>query len=106
MENSKKSPHLIATNTDVVIEECNDVVEEEADITHLLSTEKTKGYVASRQLDDDSDYVFNQVSDGRSIHTTPSMFSLISMPFDNCTRINMVTVLSFSYRMTITFTAY
>ena len=103
-EDSGGLPDLITT--DVVIEECNDVVEEEADQEHvkksddihLIPVQKTRRRVRSRHSEDDSGPNFNQVCGEGSIYTTPSMFSLISIPnkFEDNTRINMVGVSSFN----------
>ena len=72
---------------EVTIEGCNDAVEEgdqksisSSDHVHLLPTQKIRRHFGSRQLGNDPDSTFNQMLGERSIHTTPSMFSLISMP--------------------------
>ena len=81
--------------TNVVIEECNDIEEatdqqdvKSSDNIHLLSIEKTRRHKSSPGL------AFNELCDGGSIYTTPSMLSLITMPSkseDNA-KISMVSV--------------
>ena len=77
-------PHI--TNTDIV-EECSDVVEEidklninSSDNVQLLPAQKNRKFVESKQLENDPGLAANQMLDEVSIYTTPSMFSLISMP--------------------------
>ena len=99
-ENSGKPPDL--TIPDVIIEEC-DVVEDQpemksSDGMQLIPVEKTKRNVRLRHSEGAPDPTFNQLCDGGSIYTTPSMLSLISMPSkseDNA-RVNIVSVSSFS----------
>ena len=86
-----ESPNFVAT--EIVMEECSDSAEEAdqqnikiSDDIYLIPTEKTRRRVRS---ENDLVPAFNQICDARSINTTPSMFSLISMPEDN-TRINIV----------------
>ena len=101
MQNTEQLPHLIAT--EILIEECDDAAQEadqqniEDDDMHLLPIMKTKAHAESRHSENNLDSSFNQILDGGSIYTTPSMFSLISMS-ENCARMNMVTS---SYFITI-----
>ena len=78
------------------MEECRDTVEEtdqqsikSSNDIHLIPTQKTRQRVRS-----ENDHVpaFNQICDGGSVYTTPSMLSLISIPItlDDNTRTNIV----------------
>ena len=71
------------SSTDVIIEESYDAIEEsnQRDV-------KSLDYI--QLLPENTIFSFNQTLDRGSIHTTPSMFSLISMPSGNI-RINTVT---------------
>ena len=100
-DNSGKPPDLAIP--DVIIEECDDVVEEDqpvmksSDGMQLIPVEKTKRNVRLRHSEGAPLTTFNQLCDGGSIYTTPSMLSLISMPSkseDNA-RVNIVSVSSF-----------
>ena len=91
-----ESPNLITT--DVVIEDYNDVVEEtdQNDISssggmHLLPADKTRKRSRYSEYDPG---LTNQVLGESSMYTTPSMFSLISMPnkIESNTRIDMVSL--------------
>ena len=79
------------SSTDVIIERSSDSTEESniicLDHIQLLPIEKTR--IAASSHSENTICNFNQKMDGGSIHTTPSMFSLISMPSDNI-RINTV----------------
>ena len=86
-DGSSKSPDLV--QPDIVIEECIDVVEEgganEEDIkspdhTHLLPIEKARRRVRSKHSENNADPNFDPVFDEGSIYTSPSLFSLISLP--------------------------
>lgn len=86
-EDNMKSPDLVQPT--IVIEECDDIVEEvnQQDIkspehTHLLPIDKARRRVRSKYSESTGDLTFNPVSDGGSIYTAPSMFSLISMPIE------------------------
>ena len=77
-----------------MVEECSDIVEETdqqnvKSPSHLIPTEKTRRRVRSENAPVPA---LNQICDGGSIYTTPSMFSLISMPnkLEDNTRINIV----------------
>ena len=85
----------------VVIEDCNDVVEEasqndvaSSDNMHLLPIDRARKRVGLRNSESNCSPTFNPTLDGVSISTTPSMFSLISMPNESegNMRINVVTV--------------
>ena len=88
------TPNFVAT--EIVMEECSDIVEETdqqnikcSDDIHLIPIEKTRQRVRS---ENDPVPAFNQICDRGSVYTTPSMFSLISMPnkLEDNTRINIV----------------
>ena len=73
--------HFLAI--DMVIEDCNGDVEESheqnirsLDYMHLLPPQKTRRQVVSRNSEIDCATTFDQMS----IHSTPSMFSLVSIP--------------------------
>ena len=78
-----KSPNLMKPN--IVIEECDDVKEEDErdikspDHIHLLPIEKARRRVGLRHSQND-DYNFNTVFGEGSVYTSPSLFSLISIP--------------------------
>lgn len=76
--------------TDVVIEECNDVVEEayQQDIISADDIPKERT-IRSRHSENDPSPTFE---DEGSMYTTPSMLSLISIPdqFEDIKRINVV----------------
>ena len=101
-ENSGKLPDLVIPN--VVIEECDNVVEEDqqkiksSDDMHLIPVDNTRRNVRLRHSGDDPGPTMNQLCDGGSIYTTPSMLSLVSMPSKSeCNaRVTMVSVSSFS----------
>jgi len=71
-----------------VIEEYNDATEEtsqeciSSNHMHLLPMERTR-FIGSRHSMNITDSSSTQAVDKQSIHTTPSMFSLISMPNDS-----------------------
>ena len=81
-----KSPNLVEPN--IVIEDDN--VEEEEDKhdigikspdhIHLLPIEKTRRRVRLKDSESNVDPNFDPVLDEGSIYTTPSLFSLISIP--------------------------
>ena len=76
---------------DNVIEEGSNAVEEANEQTvNLLPKQMTSNHVRLRHFENDPG---PQMLDGGSIHTTPSMLSLISMPnqFEDDTGINEVT---------------
>ena len=85
------------TSTDAVIEECNDATEEanqigikSLDCIQLLPMEKR--FTLSSHSGNNTVSTFNRELDRGSIYTTPSMFSLISMPSDSEDNMNnMVT---------------
>jgi len=84
-DGSSKSPDLV--QEDVVIEECNDVVEEadqenikSPDHVNLLPIEKARRRVRSKHSENNADPNFDPVFDEGSIYTSPSLFSLISLP--------------------------
>ena len=98
MEDAKRLPDFVTTDT--VIEEHNNVVEEanqqaieSSDDINLIPIQKIRKHVRLRHSENDPSITFNQMLDGASMHTTPSMFSLISMPneIEDDTRINAVT---------------
>ena len=77
-------PHIATTD---VIEECSDVVEEIGQLNinssgnvQPLPTQGARKFVESKHLTNDLGPAVNQMLDEESIYTTPSMFSLISMP--------------------------
>ena len=88
IEDSMKSPDLVQPA--IVIEECDDVIVEEADQedikspdhTHLLPIEKAKRQIRSRHYDGDLGTSFSPNFDGLSedvsLFTAPSLFSLVS----------------------------
>ena len=88
IEDSIKSPGLIPP--DIVTAECDDVVEEadrqdikSPDHIHLLPIEKeARRRVRLRHSESDAGYNFDPVFDERSVYTTPSLFSLVSIPDD------------------------
>ena len=88
IEGSMKSPDLV--EADIAIEEY-DNEEEEAnkqdikspDHIHLLPIEKARRRVRSRNSESNADSNFDPVLDEGSIYTTPSLFSLISIPDKN-----------------------
>ena len=97
MEDVKKLPDYITT--DNVLEEGSSAVAEASeqaietsDDINLMPKQKTRKHVRLRHLENDLGPTFNQTLDGGSIHTTPSMLSLISMPnqFEDDTRTNAV----------------
>jgi len=99
-DSSSKSPDLL--QPDIVIEECNDVVEEggadqenikSPDHVYLLPTEKARRRVRLRHSESNADPTFDSALDGGSIYTAPSLYSLVSMPneFEENKMINVVT---------------
>ena len=84
IEDSRKSPDLTPPD----IQEFDDVVEEEVDQQdikspghiHLLPIEKARRRVRSKHSESNADSNFDPVLDEGSIYTTPSLFSLISIP--------------------------
>ena len=86
-------PHLITTNIDDIAKDCQKI--DQQNITSDIdapSTEMPKRYMRSRHFEDNLDSNFNQALDAGSIYTTPSMYSLISMPnISSCARIDLVT---------------
>ena len=77
-----KSPDLVEPN--IVIEECDDVEEDKQDIKspdhiHLLPIEKARRRVRLRHSQSD-DYNFDPVFGEGSVYTSPSLFSLVSIP--------------------------
>ena len=100
IEDCGKSPDLV--QPDIVIEECDDVVEEDnfqdiksPDHIHLLPTDNTRKRIHSRHSESDVDPVYNPVLDGGSVCTSPSMLSLISLPniFENKKEKNIVVII-------------
>ena len=88
IEGSSKSPDLM--QPDIVVEECDVVVEEadnqqdlkSPDHIQLLPIEKARRRVRSKHSESNADPNFDPTLDEPSIYTTPSMFSLVSMPED------------------------
>ena len=86
IEDSIKSPDLVSP--DIVIEESDDVVEEadrqdikSPDHIHLLPIEKeARRRVRLRYSESDAGYNFDPVFGEGSIYTSPSLFSLVSIP--------------------------
>ena len=86
IKDSIKSPDLV--QSDIVIEECDDVVEEadrqdikSPDHIHLLPIEKeARRRVRLRHSESDTGYNFDPVFDEGSVYTTPSLLSLVSIP--------------------------
>ena len=87
IEDSMESPDLLPP--DIVIEECDDVVEEadrqdikSPDHIHLLPIEKARGRVTSKHSGSNPclnfDLNFDGLSEEISLFTAPSMFSLVS----------------------------
>ena len=80
------TPDLV--QPDIVIEECDDVVEEtddqqdikSPDHIQLLPMDNTRRRIKLRNSESDTDPIFNPVLDVGSVCTTPSMISLISLP--------------------------
>lgn len=92
-------PHLITTDIDDIAKDCQEIDQRNvtSDIDALL-TEVPKRYMGSRSrhFEGNLDSNFNQALDAGSIYTTPSMYSLISMPnISSCARIDLVTDLFF-----------
>ena len=89
IEDCGKSPDLV--QPDIVIEECDDVVEEadnqedikSPDHIQLLPIEKARKRTRSKHSESNADPNFNPAFDDASIFTTPSLFSLISIPDKN-----------------------
>ena len=89
IEDCGKSPDLV--QPDIVIEECDDVVEEadnqedikSPDHIQLLPIEKARKRTRSKHSESNADPNFDPVFDDASIFTTPSLFSLISIPDKN-----------------------
>ena len=74
--------YAIFLTIDIVIEDCNGVVEESLeqntrslDYMHLLPPQKTRRQVVSRNSENDCSSTFYQIS----IYSTPSMLSLVSI---------------------------
>ena len=74
---------------DIVIEERNDVTEEKVEEperrssdARLLPVEKARKRVRSKHSESEHDQNYLPVWDEVSIYTTPSMFSLVSIPDD------------------------
>ena len=85
IEDSIKSPDL--GPPDIAIEECDDEEEgadqqdmKSPDHIHLLPIEKARRRARSRNSESNTDSNFDPVLDEGSIYTTPSLFSLISIP--------------------------
>lgn len=82
-EDSMKSPNLVQPH--IVAEECNDEIEsDEQDIKspdhiHLLPIEKARRRVRLRHSES-NDYNFDPVFGEGSVYTSPSLFSLVSIP--------------------------
>ena len=98
MKDSENLPHSITTDIDSIAKDCNVRAEEtnQQDVTNTIdapSIEEPKRYAELRHFKGDLDSSFNQAMDEGSICTTPSMYSLISMPnISSCARINVVTI--------------
>ena len=85
IEDSIKSPNLVPP--DIVTEEFDDVVEEadqqdikSPDHIHLLPIEKARRRVRLRHSESDAGYNFDPVFGEGSVYTSPSLFSLVSIP--------------------------
>ena len=85
IEGSMKSPDLV--EADIAIEEYDDAVEESyqrdiksPDHIHLLPIEKARRRVRLRNSESDTGYNFDPVFGEGSIYTSPSLFSLVSIP--------------------------
>ena len=82
-DNSIKSPNLV--QPDIVAEECNDEIESDQldikspDHIHLLPIEKARRHVRLRHSES-NDYNFDPVFGEGSVYTSPSLFSLVSIP--------------------------
>ena len=82
-DNSMKSPNLVQPN--IVAEECsNEIEKNEQDIKnpdhiHLLPIEKARRRVRLRHSQS-NDYNFDTVFGEGSVYTSPSLFSLVSIP--------------------------
>ena len=98
VKDSENLPHSITTDIDSIAKGCNVRAEEmnQQDVTDTIdapSIEEPKRYTELRHFKGDLDSNFNQAMDEGSICTTPSMYSLISMPnISSCARINVVTI--------------
>ena len=82
-EDSLKSPTLV--EPDIVIEESEDVEEDKESIKspdhiHLLPIEKEAKRRVRLQHPQTDDYNFDSVLGEGSVYTTPSLFSLVSIP--------------------------
>ena len=82
-EDSLKSPTLV--QPDIIIEESEDVEEDKENIKspdhiNLLPIEKTRRRVRLKDSESNVDPNFDPLLDEGSIYTTPSLFSLISIP--------------------------
>ena len=89
--------HLITTDIDDIAKDSQEIDQQNvtSDIDALLA-EVPKRYTGPRHFEGNLDSNFNQELDAGSIYTTPSMYSLISMPnISNCARIDLVTNLFF-----------
>ncbi|XP_065919842.1 ATP-binding cassette sub-family C member 4-like isoform X2 [Dysidea avara] len=87
VEDNRKSTDLPAL--DIVVEECDDVTEETDEGTErrsshaqLLPVEKARRRVRSKHSEGEHNQNYLPVLDEVSVHTTPSMFSLVSIPDD------------------------
>ena len=85
IEDGIKSPDLVPP--DIVIKEFDDVEEEadqqevkSPDHIHLLPIEKARRRVRLRQSESDAGYNFDPVFGEGSVYTSPSLFSLVSIP--------------------------
>ena len=84
IEDCGKSPDLV--QPDIVIEECDDVVEDadnqedikSPDHIQLLPIEKARKRFRSKHFDSNVDLNFDGLSEEVSLFTTPSLFSLVS----------------------------
>ena len=82
---------------DVVIEECKDV--DTANTNSLDEMHLTPIIKTTRLSENNPDLTVNQIYDGGSIYTSPSMLSLISIPSktEDSTRANLVSVYPLIY---------
>ncbi|XP_065919562.1 ATP-binding cassette sub-family C member 4-like isoform X2 [Dysidea avara] len=87
VEDNRKSTDLPIL--DIVVEECDDVTEETDEETErrsshaqLLPVEKARRRVRSKHSEGEHDQNYLSVLDEVSLHTTPSLFSLVSLPDD------------------------
>ena len=81
----------------LLIEECKDV--DTANTNSLDDMHLTPIIKTTRLSENNPNLTLNQICDGESIYTSPSMLSLISIPSktEDSTRANLVSVYPFIY---------